>query len=274
MTTPLFQVDAFTNEPFKGNPAAVCVLDKPADENWMQAVAAEMNLSETAFIQPHEDPFKRAWRLRWFTPQTEVDLCGHATLATAHVLFNEGYLKPTDKAQFHTKSGLLTCLYDPSGWITMDFPATPAEEADPPEGLLAALGLNEVFYIGRNRFDCLVEVDSPEVVQALTPNMSMLAQVEARGVIVTSRSDRDKRDKRDNIDFVSRFFGPAVGVPEDPVTGSAHCCLAPYWAGKLGKNHLTGYQASKRGGTVQVTLNGDRVELRGQAVTVWRGTLI
>lgn len=269
MATPLFQVDAFTNRKFKGNPAAVCVLTKPADESWMQSVAAEMNLSETAFVCPHEDPFKRAWRLRWFTPAVEVDLCGHATLATAHVLFTQGYLKPTDKAEFHTKSGILTCTRNESAWITMDFPAKLEEETAAPEGLLEGLGLTaaEAVYIGRNQFDYIVEVASAETVRHLQPNHHILSQIDVRGTMVTSKSDQDE------FDFISRFFAPGSGVPEDPVTGSAHCCLTPYWANKLNKTEMVAYQASPRGGTLRLKLNGERVELHGQAVTILRGKL-
>lgn len=267
MPYPLFQVDAFASKPFKGNPAAVCVVDKYRDDAWMQSVAAEMNLSETAFVTPHEDPFKRAWRLRWFTPAVEVDLCGHATLATAHVLFTQGYLKPTEQAAFYTHSGVLTCARDQSGWITMDFPAKKEEAAAAPEGLLEGLGLDEAVYIGRNEFDYIVEVASPEIVHNLKPNHHLLSQIEIRGTMVTSKSEGD-------YDFVSRFFAPGSGVPEDPVTGSAHCCLTPYWSRKLGQTEMVAYQASPRGGVIRVKLNGDRVELRGQAITVLRGELL
>lgn len=266
MPIPIFQVDAFTSEPFKGNPAAVCVLDKYRDDAWMQAVAAEMNLSETAFVAPHEDPFKRAWRLRWFTPAVEVDLCGHATLATAHILFTQGYLRPTEKAAFYTRSGVLTCTRDQNAWILMDFPAKVEEEAAAPPGLLEGLGLEKAVYIGRNQFDYLVEVASADIVRHLKPNHQLLSQIEIRGMMVTSEGDG-------NFDFISRFFAPGSGIAEDPVTGSAHCCLAPYWANKLHKNEMVAYQASPRGGVVHVKLNGDRVELRGQAVTILRGEL-
>lgn len=265
-TFPIFQIDAFTAEPFRGNPAAVVILPAPQSEAWMQAVAGEMNLSETAFVAPHEDPFARRYRLRWFTPQTEVELCGHATLATAHALWSEGYLRPTEAARFLTLSGLLTCTYDPSGWITMDFPATPAEPAAAPPGLLEALGAPARF-VGRSPFDYLVELETAEHVRALRPDLARLAAVPARGVMATAPADQP------GYDFVSRFFGPAVGVPEDPVTGSAHCCLGPFWGARLGKSALVGYQASARGGVVRVALEGERVRLSGQAVTVLRGEL-
>jgi PhzF family phenazine biosynthesis protein len=261
MPQPIVQVDAFADRPFTGNPAAVCVLERPRDEGWMQAVAMEMNLSETAFLVRRDD----GWSLRWFTPAVEVDLCGHATLASAHVLWQDGFLAAADSARFHTRSGLLTARKD-GEWISMDFPAKPEQAADAPEHLARALGAEPV-YVGRSQFDLLVELESEAAVRALDPDQSLLRQVEARGIIVTARADGG------GYDFVSRFFGPRVGVPEDPVTGSAHCVLGPYWARKLGRNELVGYQASARGGTVRVRVDGDRVVLGGQAVTTLRGTL-
>ncbi|WP_349264018.1 PhzF family phenazine biosynthesis protein [Longimicrobium sp.] len=261
MPQPIVQVDAFAHRPFTGNPAAVCVLERPRDEGWMQAVAMEMNLSETAFLVRRDD----GWDLRWFTPAVEVDLCGHATLASAHLLWQDGLLAEGDPARFHTRSGLLTARKD-GEWISMDFPAKPAQAADAPEHLARALGVEPV-YVGRSQFDLLVELESEAAVRTLDPDQSLLKQVEARGIIVTSRADGG------GYDFVSRFFGPRVGVPEDPVTGSAHCVLAPYWARKLGRAGLVGYQASARGGTVRVRVDGDRVVLGGRAVTTLRGTL-
>ncbi len=261
MGLPIVQVDAFTDRPFAGNPAAVCLLRTPADASWMQDVAREMNLAETAFLVPQPDGFG----LRWFTPAVEVDLCGHATLASAHVLWADGHVKPGTQARFHTRSGLLTA--DQHGaWIELDFPATPAEPIAPPTGLTAAVGVTPRF-VGRSRFDYLLEVDGEEIVRACKPNFDALARVDARGVIVTSRAAAS------SYDFVSRFFAPRAGVPEDPVTGSAHCALAPYWIAKLGRPELVGYQASARGGTVRVRLQNDRVILGGQAVTVLRGEL-
>ncbi len=258
----LLQVDAFTSEPFRGNPAAVCLLDGERDDAWMQSVAAEMNLSETAFLRPREDGFS----LRWFTPAVEVALCGHATLASAHALWEEGILAPDRQARFHTKSGLLTA--DRNGeWIELDFPATREERADPPPGLLESLGVPNPIYVGRNKFDYLVEVASEEVVRGLEPDHTQLRRIPARGVIVTSRASGQKAD------FVSRFFAPGSGIDEDPVTGSAHCCLTPYWSARLGKTEMTGFQASARGGLVRVRLDGGRVKLGGRAVTVLRGTL-
>jgi PhzF family phenazine biosynthesis protein len=261
----VIQVDAFTSERFAGNPAAVCVLQKPRDEKWMQDVAREMNLSETAFAVRHEDE----WLLRWFTPATEVELCGHATLATAHVLFEDGHVTRDDAIRFSTKSGRLTARSS-GGWIEMDFPTEAAAAADPPAELLAALGVEAEppSFTGSNRFDWLVAIEDPARLRALQPDMIRLARIDTRGVIVTSPSD----DKR--WDFLSRYFAPAVGVPEDPVTGSAHCCLAGFWAERLDRNELVGYQASVRGGEVRVRHEGSRVMLTGQAVTVMRGELV
>ncbi|HKA58551.1 MAG TPA: PhzF family phenazine biosynthesis protein [Gemmatimonadales bacterium] len=255
------QVDSFTNRPFAGNPAAVCILPKAATPAWMLDVAREMNLAETAFLVKQRDGYD----LRWFTPTVEVDLCGHATLASAHVLWEDGHLKPNDQARFHTKSGLLTA--DRRGaWIELDFPATPATPADAPHGLIEALGAKPQF-VGRSKFDYLVELQDDATVRKLDPDLGALSQVETRGVIVTSPADKGK------YDFVSRFFAPQSGVPEDPVTGSAHCALAPYWSAKLGKKDLMAFQASARGGEIRLRLEADRVRLGGQAVTVLRGEL-
>jgi PhzF family phenazine biosynthesis protein len=262
MPRPLFQVDAFADAAFRGNPAAVCLLDDPASAEWMQQVAAEMNLSETAFLVPRDD----GWNLRWFTPTTEVDLCGHATLASAHVLWETGRLASGAPAHFHTRSGVLTATRDGEE-ITLDFPATPPEPADAPSGLADALGV-EPQHVGRSRFDYLIEVADAATVRDLVPDFAALGRVDTRGVIVTSRGDGS------GVDFISRFFAPAAGVDEDPVTGSAHCCLAPYWSAKLGRADLVGYQASRRGGTVRVHADGDRVRLSGRAVTVVRGELL
>jgi PhzF family phenazine biosynthesis protein len=259
----LLQVDAFTAEPFRGNPAAVCLLDRERDAAWMQDVAAEMNLSETAFLRRRDDGFS----LRWFTPAVEVALCGHATLASAHALWEEQLLEPSDVARFHTKSGLLTAERK-GEWIELDFPATREERSEPPEGLLSSLGVTEAVYVGRNKFDYLVEVASEELVRGLNPDHAGLRRIPVRGVIVTSRASMPEAD------FVSRFFAPGSGVDEDPVTGSAHCCLTPYWSARLGREEMTGYQASRRGGFVRVRLAGERVKLGGRAVTVFRGELV
>ena len=260
MSTPLFQVDAFTGRPFTGNPAAVCLLEAPRDAAWMQDVASEMNLAETAFLVPRND----GWNLRWFTPTIEVDLCGHATLGSAHVLFETRALKDGERARFHTRSGLLTC--EKRGeWIEMDFPSEPAHEVALPDDLVRALDV-QPRWIGKNRFDWLVEVATEEEVRGLAPDFRILAKISTRGVIVTSRS-------RAEYDFISRFFAPAAGIDEDPVTGSAHCCLGPYWSERLNKRELVGWQASKRGGLVRVQVNGERTILAGQCITILRGEL-
>jgi PhzF family phenazine biosynthesis protein len=256
----LLQVDAFTDTAFKGNPAAVCILDRERDAAWMQDVATEMNLSETAFLLHHADGFG----LRWFTPSVEVALCGHATLASAHALWEERVLE-TD-ARFHTLSGLLTATRA-ADLIELDFPAKAEEKAEAPALLLESLGAKPT-YVGRNQFDYLIEVETEDELRALNPDHARLRTIPVRGVIVTSRSS----DPR--FDFVSRFFAPGSGVDEDPVTGSAHCALTPYWAKKLGKTEMTAYQASARGGVVHVRLAGDRVKLGGRAVTILRGELV
>ena len=258
--TRIVQVDAFTSKPFAGNPAAVCVLPGPRGESWMRDVAREMNLSETAFLDPVGDGFN----LRWFTPALEVALCGHATLAGAHVLWQDGHLPPGSVARFHTKSGLLTAVQQ-DGWIEMDFPATCNTPTEAPRQLTEALGLSPV-YVGRNKFDYLLEADSEATLRALNPDHSTLRKLPVRGIIVTARGS--------DYDFVSRFFAPGSGIDEDPVTGSAHCALATYWAGKLGKTTFRAFQASARGGEVGVRLVGDRVMLSGQAVTVLQGDLL
>ena len=261
MPLRIVQVDAFTSKLFAGNPAAVCVLPGPRDERWMQAVASEMNLSETAFLHRESD----AWRLRWFTPSVEVALCGHATLASAHVLWQDGHLPEGAQARFLTKSGLLTA--DRRGeWIELDFPGTGPIPASAPEGLTAALGVTPR-YVGKTRFDYLLEVVDEAAVRAVRPDFFALERVEARGVIVTAPASHD------GFDFVSRFFAPRAGVNEDPVTGSSHCALGPYWSEQLGKRELLAYQASARGGVVRVRVTGDRVALGGQAVTVLQGDL-
>ena len=261
MSLHITQVDSFTNKPFAGNPAGVCILPKAASETWMLNVAREMNVAETAFLVKQNDGYD----LRWFTPAVEVDLCGHATLASAHVLWEDGHLPKRAQARFHTKSGLLTA--DQNGaWIELDFPATPVSEAQPPVALEEALGAHGQF-VGRSKFDYLVEVENEAVVRRLAPDMAAIAHIPARGVIVTARADDRK------YDFVSRFFAPQSGVPEDPVTGSAHCALAPYWGAKLGKKELVAFQASPRGGELRLRLVGDRVKIGGQAVTVLRGEL-
>lgn len=262
MPLPIYTVDAFTAKPFAGNPAAVVLLDAPRDDAWLQAVAAEMNLSETAYLRPAADGYE----LRWFTPAVEVDLCGHATLASAHVLWESGLIAAEAAARFHTRSGLLTAARR-GDWIELDFPAKVEEPTTPPAELLEALGTAAV-YVGRNQFDYLVEIESEAALRALTPDHARLRQLPVRGVIVTARAESP------GYDFVSRFFAPGSGIDEDPVTGSAHCCLAPYWAPRLGKTVFSAYQASPRGGELEVELVGERVLLRGRAVTVLRGELL
>ncbi len=262
MGISMAQVDAFTDKPFAGNPAAVCLLPWERPEQWMQDVAREMNLSETAFLVKQAD----GYRLRWFTPAVEVDLCGHATLASAHVLWEWGELRPEQQARFHTRSGLLTAVRR-GVWIELDFPATPERPVEAPIDLLAALGVAPV-YVGRSQFDYLVELESERAVRGLRPSFSQLATLGARGVIVTSRTAGEP------YDFISRFFAPGSGIDEDPVTGSAHCCLGPFWAARLGKAELLAYQASARGGVIGVRVQGERVQLGGQAVTVLQGELV
>jgi predicted PhzF superfamily epimerase YddE/YHI9 len=269
VTVPVFQVDAFTAEPFAGNPAAVCLLDREAEPGWMRRVAAEMNLAETAFVRPLGPGEDAVFGLRWFTPAVEVELCGHATLASAHVLWSEGRVRAGGRIRFQTLSGELRAD-DRDGAIELDFPATPAAPADPPAGLLEALGepARTVRWAGRSRFDHLLELGSEAAVRGLEPDFRKLAGLTTRGVIATAASEAD------GFDFVSRFFAPAVGIDEDPVTGSAHCALGPYWADRLGRADLVGYQASHRSGVVRTRTAGDRVLLGGQAVTVVRGELV
>lgn len=266
----LHQVDAFTNEPFRGNPAAVCLLDGPRDAAWMQAVAAEMNLAETAFVSPE----KGVHRLRWFTPAVEVPLCGHATLASAHVLWNVGAVAARDEIRFETLSGRLTAALE-GDWIRLDFPALPPrnEPCAPPDGLLAALGVEaaRVHEVPRpNASDgpsWLVELASEAELLALRPDFRALAAIAGHAVIATARGTDAGRD------YVSRFFAPKLGIDEDPVTGSAHCSLAPFWCARIGRDALTGVQLSARTGIVRVRTRGARVEMSGQAVTVLRGEL-
>jgi PhzF family phenazine biosynthesis protein len=263
----LFQVDAFAERPFGGNPAAVCLVEGEVDDGWMQSVASEMNLSETAFLAPARDGL---YNLRWFTPAAEVDLCGHATLASAHVLWDEKIEGP-EPLSFSTRSGILTAVHVGDGLIQLDFPADPPDVSyggGPfSDGLATALGV-PVVGVHRGRFDLLVEVGDAEVVRRLAPDSRALEGFDARGVIVTAAGDG-----LDGADFVSRCFYPGFGIDEDPVTGSAHCTLASFWCTRLGRPSLVGWQASPRGGRVGVVLAGDRVLLTGRAVTVLRGEL-
>lgn len=266
--TRIFQVDAFTSRPFAGNPAGVCLLDQRRDEAWMQAVASEMNLSETAFLLREGS----AHRLRWFTPEIEVPLCGHATLASAHVLWETGALEPEAEAVFHTHSGVLAARRGDGGWIELDFPALFERPAEAPEAVLSAFRVEPTYVgmIGRPEMwedNYLLELGSEAAVRAARPDLSSLRAPDAPAVLLTARGDSGEHD------FVSRYFAPGAGIDEDPVTGAAHCILAPFWSKRLGKDEMLGYQASRRGGTVGVRLAGERVKLRGRAVTVLEGSL-
>jgi PhzF family phenazine biosynthesis protein len=263
MAIRIVTVDAFTNVPFAGNPAAVCVLSGPRPDEWLRNVAREMNLSETAFLLPRDGDFD----LRWLTPAVEVDLCGHATVASAHVLWEDGHLPPGKSARFHTRSGLLTAERR-GEWIELDFPVKIAAPAEAPAELLPALGVASPLAVAKNQFDYLVEIESEEQLRALKPDHSMLRKIPVRGVIVTARS------RKPEFDFISRFFAPGSGIDEDPVTGSAHTALGPWWGPKLGKTEMTAYQASPRGGVVRLGLSGDRIILAGQAVTMMHATLL
>jgi len=264
MGQTITQVDAFTSTPFTGNPAAVCILPAPKSEDWMQKVAQEMNVSETAFLVKQEDGFN----LRWFTPTIEVPLCGHATLASAHVLWSEGHLVPEEAAHFHTKSGLLIAQ-KLGEWIELDFPVNRSAATSAPPELSQALGV-PMKSVMKNSLAYLVEVESEDLLRKIQPNFGRLLALPLARVIVTSSTHKDSE-----YDFISRFFAPGVGINEDPVTGSAHCCLAPFWRDRLQKDQFLAYQASSRGGVLKVRYDGgSRVYLGGQAVTVIRGELI
>lgn len=258
----IVQVDAFTDHSFAGNPAGVCVMAGPADPVWMQQVAAEMNVSETAFLYPVDD----GYHLRWFTPGAEVPLCGHATLASAHVLWQDGHLAPVQEARFRTLSGLLTARRQ-HGLIELDFPADAYQPCEPPDKLLSAFALRPV-QVSRTHNRFLLEFADEQQVRELRPDHARIAELQVQGVIVTARAATAP------YDFVSRYFAPRVGVNEDPVTGSSHCSLTPYWTERLGKRTLLAYQASARGGVLHVRLDGERVKIAGQAVTVLRGELL
>jgi PhzF family phenazine biosynthesis protein len=261
MSVSIACVDAFTDRAFAGNPAAICLLDAPRDAAWMQQMAAEMNLAETAFVQRETGGFG----LRWFTPAVEVDLCGHATLASAHVLWSDGIVPEGEAIEFRTKSGVLGASRR-DGLIELDFPSEAAVEVAAPAGLARALG-TEILWAGRNRMDVIVEVAGERELRGMTPDLAAIRTLDARGLIVTCQGGGTA------YDFLSRFFAPQSGIDEDPVTGSAHCCLAPFWAARLKRNSLVGFQASPRGGEVRVTVNGPRVMLGGHAVTIYSGTL-
>lgn len=270
MSVPICVVDAFTAEPFRGNPAGVCVLAAPAPDDWMQRVALEMAHAETAFLSPLGDTADGVWSLRWFTPVVEVDLCGHATLAATHALWEKGLVAPHGHVVYETRGGRLHAHYRADGWITLDFPLDDPEVVTTSAELARALGVT-VVAAARGRFDDLVEVSHADIVRRLDPDMGKLAAATRRGVAVTAPSDIP------GVDFVSRFFAPAAGVPEDPVTGSAHCFLGPWWQRRLGcpaGAALVGRQLSPRGGTVRLEIKDQRVHLIGQAVMTWRGELL
>lgn len=263
MTAALYQVDSFTDQPFAGNPAGVCILAAPQTETWMQALAREMNLSETAFLLPEG----AGYRLRWFTPKIEVSLCGHATLASAHILWQQGLIPTVKMAIFETLSGRLTAALEADNWIALDFPVREIVPAEPPTGLLEALGAKNIRFIGRYKNSFLVELADEADVRAVSPDFDALLEVDTRSLVVTAQAADPA------FDFVSRYFAPAVGVNEDPVTGSVHCALAPYWGLKLGKAEMRAFQASARGGILRVRPQGDRVIILGQAVTIFEGRL-
>jgi PhzF family phenazine biosynthesis protein len=257
------QVDAFTNQPFQGNPAAVCITPEPLSDPLMQRIAQEMNLSETAFLHPIEGGFS----LRWFTPTLEVDLCGHATLASAHVLWSEGHLTPEQPAHFHTRSGLLSACKQ-QDWIELNFPTQPVQAVTEPIDFASILGTQQILSIHRNATNYLVELSDQATIADLKPDFAAMTTLQAQGVIVTSLATAS------HYDFVSRYFAPAAGIPEDPVTGSTHCSLAPYWHEKLGKSDFLAYQASERGGILKVSYQTERTAISGQAVTVLQGQLL
>ncbi len=268
MGLAITQVDAFTDEPFAGNPAAVCILTEAMSDRWMQSVAQEMNLSETAFLLKQED----GYRLRWFTPAVEIDLCGHATLASAHVLWSEGHLPPDVEARFHTRSGLLMAKRQ-GDWIQLDFPANLSHQVAIPPPLTEALAGAAIGEVWQSSLGYLAVLDSERSVREVSPNFGVMADLPVHGVIITSLADATPKFGK-VFDFVSRFFAPQMGINEDPVTGSAHCCLAPFWRDRLHKSEFLAYQASARGGVIRVRSEGDRVYLDGQAVTVLRGELL
>ena len=257
----LYNVNTFTEQAFRGNPAAVCILQEEKEEEWMQQIAKETNLPVTAFIHRIQNNYV----LRWFTPTTEIPICGHGTLASAYIIWKKGYQEADKQISFHTKSGVLTSQLK-GDWVQLEFPAIPEKKIIAPDLLIRALGVN-LKYVGENKLDYLVEVDSEEIVRSLKPNIQSIAQLPVRGVIVTSRSNTSE------YDFVSRFFSPAQGLNEDYVTGSAHCCLGTYWKRKLQKSEFTAFQASNRGGMLKVNVLDDTVFLSGKAVTIFEGNL-
>lgn len=264
MKFPIFTVDAFTDKPFAGNPAAVCILNDAIEDSLMQKIAFELNLAETAFVLKEKD--KTGFSLRWMTPVSEVDLCGHATLATSHILWQEGICSKDETIHFNTRSGLLKADYH-KGEIGLDFPAIPEKEIEYPKELIKAIGGVTPKYVGMTKWNYLIELDSEEAVRNLKPDFDTMLKLPGWGTIITAKAAMP------GYDFVSRFFAPEKGIQEDPVTGSAHCALGPYWQKRLGKDSFNAFQASERGGTVGVKVAGDRVMLAGMAVTVISGEI-
>ena len=264
MKLPIFTVDAFTNEPFKGNPAAVCLLKEEIPTSLMQSIAFELNLAETAFVLKEKD--SDAYSLRWMTPVSEVDLCGHATLASSHIMWQEGICKKDETINFNTRSGLLTAKYN-NGKITLDFPAIPQKKIEYPPELIDAIGGVQPKYVGMTKWNYIIELESESDIINLKPDFNVMLKLPGWGTIITAAADMP------GYDFISRFFAPEKGIQEDPVTGSAHCALAPYWQQRLGKNTFKAYQASERGGTLDIVIEGDRVYLTGEALTVIKGEI-
>lgn len=268
MKLPIFTVDAFTNMPFKGNPAAVCLLSEEIPTSLMQSIAFELNLAETAFVLKEKD--SDIFSLRWMTPVSEVDLCGHATLASSHIMWQEGIAEKDETIKFSTRSGLLKADYY-KGEIGLDFPAIPQKKIDYPPELIKAIGGVQPKYVGMTKWNYLIELNSEADVLNLKPNFDVMLTLPGWGTIITAKADADYG--KQGYDFISRFFAPEKGIQEDPVTGSAHCALAPYWHGRLGKDTFKAYQASERGGTLGIKINGDRVMLTGEAMTVISGEI-
>jgi PhzF family phenazine biosynthesis protein len=267
MKLKISTVDAFTEKPFGGNPAAVCILDNPIPDSLMQNIAFEMNLAETAFVLKQDD----GWSLRWMTPVAEVDLCGHATLASSHIMWQNGVSPMTEPIRFHTRSGVLTAEYY-NGEIGLNFPAIPQKEIDCPPELIASIGGAKPKYVGMTKWNYLIELEDEKAVLNAKPDFNLMLTLPGWGTIITAQADPNGYGKK-GYDFVSRFFAPEKGITEDPVTGSAHCALAPYWRGRLGKDKFKAYQASERGGTLGLKVLGDRVLLTGSAVTVLQGEI-
>lgn len=266
MKLPIYTVDAFTTKPFGGNPAAVCILNDVIPVSLMQNIAFELNLAETAFVLKEKD--KEGYSLRWMTPVSEVDLCGHATLASSHIMWQKGIVPETEPIHFHTRSGLLKAEYN-NGEITLDFPAIPQKEIEYPKDLLDAIGGVSPKYVGMTKWNYLIELESEKDVRELKPDFNIMLTLPGWGTIITAKADENK----EGYDFISRFFAPEKGIQEDPVTGSAHCALAPYWQARLGKDIFKAYQASERGGTLGLKVSGDRVMITGNAVTVIEGEI-